>query len=310
MIITLSLNPAVDKTIEIKDFKVNGVNRVASARLDAGGKGINVSRMIGRLGGRSTAIGILAGASGGFIKKQLDALDIENDFLFIEGETRTNIKIVDSVNGMNTDINEMGPDIAAADLEEVLNRTLQAAGEDSILVLAGSVPGNVSKTVYQQLITAAGKKGVKTILDADGELFRLGIEAGPYMIKPNIHELSALFKREITSVDEAVELARGIFVYGIKIIVISLGGEGAILMTEDQTIMAEGLAVEVISTVGAGDAMVAALAFSLEKKHSLEEALMLASAASAASVMTPGTSPGELEVIEELKKRVKLKYIK
>lgn len=310
MIITLSLNPAVDKTIEIRDFKVNGVNRVTSSRLDAGGKGINVSRMIGRLGGRSKAVGVLAGASGAFIKKQLDALNIDNDFLFIEGETRTNIKIIDPVNGFNTDINEGGAEIAGEELEEAFNKALAGGDGDSFLVLSGSVPGNVSKAVYKQLIEAAGKKGMRTILDADGELLRLGIEAGPYMIKPNIHELSNLYNKEITSIEEAIELAEGIFAYGVKIIVISLGGEGSILMTENKTIIAEGLSVEVISTVGAGDAMVAALVLSLERKSSLEEALILATAASAASVMTPGTLPGELKVIEELKKRVTLKYIK
>ncbi len=310
MIITLSLNPAVDKTIEIRDFKVDGVNRVTSARLDAGGKGINVSRMISRLGGQSKAIGVLAGASGSFIKQQLASLGIENDFLFVEGETRTNIKIVDPVNGLNTDINENGPDIGVQDLEEIFNRTIGTSESGSILVLAGSVPGNVSKTIYKQLIAAAANKGIKTILDADGELFRLGIEAGPYMIKPNIHELSIHFKQEIASKEEAIALAKGLFVYGIKVIVISLGSDGAILMTEDTTIMAEGLSVEVISTVGAGDAMVAAFAYSLERGDALEEALRLAVAASAASVMTPGTSPGELAVIEDLKKKVTLKYIK
>lgn len=308
MIITLSLNPAVDKTLEIQDFKVNSVNRVSRARLDAGGKGINVSKMIARLGGRSTAIGVLAGSSGRYIKEQLDLLNIENDFIFVEGETRTNVKIVDSVNGLNTDINEGGPDISNNALDEVMEKALEAADENTILVLAGSVPANVSKETYKRMIAAAKSKGAKTILDADGELLRQGLEAGPYMIKPNINELGMLFNKDISNSQEAIDLAKELFSYGVEIIVISLGSEGSVLMTKDKTLLVEGLKVEVISTVGAGDAMVATLALAIERQYSLEDAIVLATAASAASVMTPGTSPGDPKVIEELKDRVRFKY--
>ena len=308
MIITLSLNPAVDKTIEIHDFKLNSVNRVSSARLDAGGKGINVSKMIDQLGGRSTAIGVLAGSSGRYIKEQLDLLNIENEFIFVEGETRTNIKIVDSVNGLNTDINEGGPHISDKALDEVLEKAIEAANEKTILVLAGSVPANVRKDIYKRMIAAAKSKGAKTILDADGDLLRQGLEAGPYMIKPNIHELGMLFNKEISNTQEAIVLAKELFSYGVEVIVISLGSEGSVLMTKEKTLLVDGLKVEVISTVGAGDAMVASLALAIERRYSLEDAIILATAASAASVMTPGTSPGELKVIEELKNRVSFKY--
>jgi len=308
MIITICLNPAIDKTIEIRDFKVNSVNRVSASRLDAGGKGINVSKMIDKLGGKSTVIGVLAGSSGRFIKEQLDLMNIENEFIFVEGETRTNIKIVDSINGFNTDINEAGPNISDKAIDEVLDKTIVAANEDTILVLAGSVPANVSKDIYKRMIAAAKSKGAKTILDADGELLRQGLEAGPYMIKPNIHELGVLFNKEISSPQEAIGFAKELFSYGVEIIVISLGSEGSVLMTKDKTLLVDGLKVEVISTVGAGDAMVASLALAIERQYSMEEAIVLATAASAASVMTPGTSPGDLAVINKLKNRVSFKY--
>lgn len=309
MIITLSLNPAVDKTIEIKDFRINSVNRVSTARLDAGGKGINVSKMIRNLGGESRAVGVLAGNSGKFIKDQLDILQIDNDFLFIDGETRTNIKIVDTINSTNTDINEGGPLISPNELQDVIRKTIEELLPHSILVLSGSVPTNVSKDIYKELIIAAKSKGAKTIVDADGELLSLAIGAAPFMIKPNINELETLFNKSITSTKEAIELAKGIFSFGVEIIVISLGSEGSIFMTREKTVIVEGLPVEVISTVGAGDAMVAALSLSIQREYTIEEAIILATAASAASVMTPGTSPGDLNTIVELKKRVNFNYI-
>ena len=309
MIITLTLNPAVDKTIEINDFKVNSVNRVSSNRLDCGGKGINVSKVLRVLEAESKAIGILAGESGQYIKGQLDNLKIENDFVFVEGETRTNIKIVDRTKNTNTDVNEKGPDVSRQDLDEVKHKILNTLKEKSVLVLSGSVPSNVNSDVYKDLILKAKEKGVKTLLDADGELLKQGIEAGPYLVKPNIHELERLFNKKITSVDEAIETAKKIFDHGVEIIVIALGAEGSIILTKEKTVIVEGLKVDVISTVGAGDAMVAALALSVHKEYSLEKAIVLATAASAASVMTSGTVPGELHIIKELEEKVRFRYV-
>jgi len=309
MVITLTLNPAVDKTIEIKDFKLNSVNRVTSSMLDAGGKGINVSKTISILQGKSKALGVLAGSTGNFIKKRLDELKIENYFLFIEGETRTNTKIVDPINGTYTDINERGPDISLVDLQKVINSTIEAVEKDGILVLSGSAPGNVSNTIYDDLIKAAGLRGAKTILDADGALLKSGIKASPYMIKPNINELSEFFDTNISTVNEAVKLARSIFEYGVKIIVISLGEKGAIFLTEDECITAEGLNIKALSTVGAGDAMVAAFAYAFERGMPHEEALILATATGAASALTLGTSPQNLSIVEDLRKQVKIKHI-
>lgn len=309
MIITLTLNPAVDKTIEINDFKINCVNRVCSSRLDAGGKGINVTKVIHALGGNSKAMGILAGKTGEFIKKQLDLLKIENDFLFVDGETRTNIKIVDRINNLNTDINEKGHNVSNHELKQVINKTLEAINNQSILVLSGSVPSNIDNDIYKVLITNAKERGAKTILDADGELLRKGIEAGPYLVKPNIHELERLYNKKISSPTEVIDHAKEIFKYGVELIVISLGREGSIFMTKDKTAIVQGIEVDAISTVGAGDSMVAALAVSIQREYTLEEAIILATATSAASVMTSGTEPGALNVVKDLRKKVRFDYL-
>ena len=310
MIITVTLNPAVDKTVEIKDVHINRVNRVSSLRLDAGGKGINVSKIVSSLGGKSRAIGFLGGKAGAFIKEYLDEIGIANDFIFVNGETRTNLKIVDPLQHTNTDINEIGPDISAEDSKQMDKYISHSINKQSVIVFSGSVPPNMGTDIYQKWIYSAKEKGAKTILDADGELLRLGIEAGPYLIKPNIHELERLLARKIESIEEAVECSRILMEkYGIEIVVVSMGEKGALFLNKEVTILAEGIAVNVKSTVGAGDSMVAALAYAIDEGYSFEKAAALAVAAGTANVMTCGTEPSSLKVIEELEKQVKWKYL-
>lgn len=310
MIITVTLNPAVDKTVEIGNFEVGAVNRVSSIRLDGGGKGINVSKVIKRLGGRSRASGILGGASGRFVKEYVDSLGIENDFLFIEGETRTNLKIVDSHRKTNTDINEPGPQVGIEDIEKLEKIVFGNMERDSILVLSGSVPVNVDKNIYARWIERAKKVGTKTLLDADGELLKQGVKAGPFLVKPNIHELERLLGTTVKDCTETERLARGLMeACGIEMAAVSLGEKGSVFLNKEASVFAHGLKVPVKSTVGAGDSMVAALAYSIDRGCGFEKAVMLAAAASTANVMTPGTQPPSYEVITALERKVLLSYI-
>jgi len=310
MIITVTLNPAVDKTVEINNFTSNSVNRVSSLRLDAGGKGINVSKVILSLGGKSKALGLLAGKAGMFIKNYLDEIGIINDFVFVKGETRTNLKIVDPLQHTNTDINEQGPDITPEDMEKMDHHISQAMDETSVIVFSGSVPPNVGQDIYRKWIEQAKNKGAKTILDADGELMQRGIEAGPYLIKPNIHELERLLARKIMNITEAVECSRLIMKkYGIEIVAVSMGEKGALFVNKEVTIFAQGLTVDVKSTVGAGDSMVAALAYAIDEGYAFEKAITLAVAAGTANVMTCGTEPSSLDVIKDLEKQVQWEYL-
>jgi 1-phosphofructokinase len=309
-IITVTLNPAIDKTVEINDLKVGNVNRISSVRVDAGGKGINVSKVIKSLGGESLALGILAGRNGEFINAYLDSLNIDNEFIFVEGETRTNLKVIDTFNHSNTDINEPGNPVKPEDLSRAQESIFREINEKSILILSGSVPEGIPKNIYGSWIITAKQLGAKTILDADGELLKEGLKAGPYLVKPNIHELEKFYDKKLNSMNEVIKAASELFEFGIEKIVVSLGEDGGLFMDKNNVIHAKGLSVPVKSTVGAGDSMVAALAVALEREYSLEETVVLATATSAANVMTSGTQPAELEAILDLAKKVKFEQIK
>lgn len=310
MIVTITLNPAIDKTVEISDFEIGAVNRVYSMRVDAGGKGINVSKVIKSLGGESKAVGIIGGTGGVFIKETLDRAGIKNDFHVINGETRTNLKIIDTSKKTNTDINEQGPLITFEDMERVKQQALSGLKPGDIVVLSGSVPANVDKSIYGMWISEAKKAGAKTILDADGDLLKHGVEAGPFLVKPNIHELRKLFGIELRTISDIEKYGRSLMKkYGIEEVVVSLGPEGAVFIDKECSILGRNIEVEVKSTVGAGDAMVAALAYSINRGCSLEETVALSMATSNANVMTSGSQAADYETIAGLQKAVKFEYI-
>lgn len=301
MIYTVTLNPALDKTVEIPSLTVDAVNRITSMRTDPGGKGINVSKVIGKLGGNSIAAGILGGDTGRAILSALESMGLTTCFHFVEGETRTNMKIIDPEAHTNTDINEPGVTVSEEILGELLTELLGKVTEKDIVVISGSMPKGSPQDTYYTWTKAFREKGAKVILDADGELLKAGLKASPYLIKPNNHELSALTGKTLETPKELEETARSLMKeYGIEKTVVSMGSAGALYVTADETIYAEGLKVPVGSTVGAGDSVVAALAVAEESGMSLEETVCLSTATGAANVMCSGTQAAEYEVIEKL----------
>lgn len=305
MIYTVTLNPALDKTVEIPSLTVDSVNRITAMRTDPGGKGINVSKVIHKLGGRSIAAGILGGATGRAIQSAVEEMGIETLFCFVEGETRTNLKVIDPVNHTNTDINEPGVTVSEEVLKALREQLLAKLSADDIVVLSGSLPKGAPADTYRTWVTACREKGAKVILDADGKLLAAGLEASPYLIKPNNHELSGLLGQRLETKEELKEAAcRLMERYGIAKVVVSMGGDGALYVTKDAAVYAEGLKVPVGSTVGAGDSVVAALAVAEERGFSLEEAVRLSTATGAANVMCSGTQAAEYEVIEGLLAKV------
>lgn len=305
MIYTVTLNPALDKTVEIPSLTVDSVNRITTMRTDPGGKGINVSKVISKLGGESIATGILGGGTGHFIEDALTEAKLASDFLFVEGETRTNLKVIDPVNHTNTDLNEPGVTVSEEILNRLLSRLLEKIVPGDIVVLSGSLPKGSPKDTYFTWTKACKEAGAKVILDADGELLLAGLKASPYLIKPNNHELSALLGKTLSTPEELAKAGRELMSqYGIAKIVVSMGGDGALYLTENETIYAKGLKVPVGSTVGAGDSVVAALAVSEAEGMSLADTVVLSTATGAANVMQSGTQAAEYDVIKELLPKV------
>ncbi|HMA60526.1 MAG TPA: 1-phosphofructokinase [Halanaerobiales bacterium] len=309
MIKTLTLNPAVDKTIIVEDFKIDNLNRVKEVYKDAGGKGINVSKMINNLNGKTTATGFLGGYTGKYIKEELDKMNIEHDFIEVEKETRTNIKMVDRSKKTFTDINENGALVSKEKIQRLKSSIFSNLKEDDILTLSGSVPKGLNDTIYAEIIEMAKEKKIETILDADGNLFAEGVKAGPTLIKPNDHELSMYFNKDFKNLDEMIKAAQRFFDTGIEMVMLSLGEKGAVFLNKEKKIKINPLQITVKSTVGAGDAMVAGLALGMEKKLSAEEMVSLAAAASSASLVNNGTEMGKKEEVEKFIEKIEISYI-
>jgi 1-phosphofructokinase len=307
MIYTVTLNPALDKTVEIVDFSIDCVNRVSSLRTDPGGKGINVSKVIRSLGGRSVAVGLLGGETGRTIGAALKSLGLETDFMMVSGETRTNLKVIDPAGHTNTDINEPGFSVSEEILSELLKHLRTRLQKDDIVVLAGSLPKGAPEDTYRRWGAACREAGAKVMLDADGVALRAGLASSPYLIKPNHHELAALIGEMLQTPQDLLRAARRLMEqYAITKAVVSMGGDGALYVTSDAAIYAEGLKVPVKSTVGAGDSVVAALAVAEEDALSPEETVRLLTAVSAANVMCSGTQAAEYNTIRELISQVRL----
>ena len=309
MIYTVTLNPAVDKTVVIESLRTGSVNRVGSVREDAGGKGINVSKCLQKLGADSVAAMILAGDTGKRLENMLKAMEIPVLSVWADGESRTNLKIIDPVKKENTDINEPGPKVSAELLESLKEKLGEKIQAGDIVILSGSLPAGVDRGLYGEWTSYFRSLGACVYLDADGEPMHKGMAAIPYMIKPNNDELAALLGKSALTMEEMLSEGKRLRDTGIEEIIISLGGDGALFVSRDGCYHGEGLSVPVKSTVGAGDSVVAAAAFGQVRNLNREDRIRLCVAIGAASVMQSGTQPPEAELVWELAEQVKVKKL-
>lgn len=309
MIITVTLNPALDRTVRVPRFAVGCVNRVDETRMDPGGKGINVSKVLHALGGESIAMGIVGGSTGEFIRDQMDQLGIRNDFVFVRAETRTNLKVVDPERGTNTDINEPGVPVERPALMEIWEKLCAAAKPGDTVLFAGKNPPGVPDGQLADWITKLRQSGVHVALDTVGMAMKIGVAAGPSLIKPNEAELEELCEAPMQTVDAKIAAAQHVAANGVEHVVVSMGAEGALFVSGKQVIRAYGVNVPVASTVGAGDAMLASVLMDLEHGRSWEEIAARAVAVSAANVMCSGSQPAGLSMIEPLIGKVRVERL-
>lgn len=309
MIVTVTMNPAIDKTIDIDALDRGGLNRIQKVEYDAGGKGINVSKTIRELGGTSIAAGFLGGNAGRTIEAVLNDKGIQNDFIWVDGETRTNTKVFEKT-GEVTELNEPGPQISDEQVEQLMKKLEGYADADTLFIFAGSIPNGVDKGIYRKMIERVHAHGAKVLLDADGELFRNALDAAPDIIKPNRVELEEFAGYDYrASLDELLATAKSLKSKGIGTVAVSMGKSGAMFVRDGYEVKCPALSVKAHSTVGAGDAMVAALAYAWDQKLDNEQTVRMCIATSAGAVTTIGTKPPSRELVDELMKQVVIEEI-
>ena len=290
MILTVTLNPAIDRTIYINQFRPGQVNVIESQVQDPGGKGINVSRFMQLNGEETIAMGFLAGDAGKWIETQCKAKGITPHFVFIEGETRTNQKLVSLDTGATTDLNEKGPTLSENDLNRFLSDYIDHLKEGIWVVIAGSLPKGVPANFYTTLVEQAKAKGAKVALDINGALLKANPNAVPNFIKPNLEELEALVGRPLATHQEIQEAVVPMLEKGIERICVSLGAEGSLFIDKKQMLQVKVPRVTVLSTVGAGDSMVSGYVYGQVKALPLEKSIQIAAAASVIAVTKEGTN--------------------
>ncbi|MGV3322375.1 1-phosphofructokinase [Streptococcus hyovaginalis] len=269
MIYTVTLNPSIDYIVRLETVSVGHVNRMASDDKYAGGKGINVSRVLKRLAIDNTATGFIGGFTGHFITDQLEHEGITTAFVPVSQDTRINVKIKAD---QETEINGQGPVISAQELANLKDQLAHLTSDD-VVVFAGSAPSNLGNQVYKELLPIAKEAGAAIVCDFEGQTLLDSLAYKPLLVKPNNHELEAIFEVRLTSLDDIETYARKILEMGAQNVLISMAGDGALLVTQEAAYFAKPIKGQVKNSVGAGDSMVAGFTGELVKSGDPLEAL-------------------------------------
>ncbi|MDH5695356.1 MAG: 1-phosphofructokinase [Dehalococcoidia bacterium] len=309
MIATITLNPSLDQHITVDGLVVDGTNRWARLHRYAGGKGIDVSRAIHEMGGRTIAYGFIGGAVGRSAEILLDEEGVPFSFTPIQRETRTNFIITDTKNSQQTRIDAPGPRISKREWERFVRKMLRIRPSPDLIVAGGSAPPGIPSEVYYTITMEAKTFGVRTILDADTQWLAEGVKAKPYLIKPNIREAAGLLDRELPTEEAIIKAALDLIEMDIEIVVISRGKDGIIAASKKEIIKAVPPPLKVRSAVGAGDCTVAGLALKLANEEPLGEACRLGVAMGTAAVLTPGTELAHRADVEKLLPQIKVEEI-
>ena len=302
MTTTVTLSPCLDKTVSCERFDIDSLNRVELLSLDIGGKGINVSRALKRLGLKTWALGFNF-TGGEMIEKTLERENIPFDFIKCEGDLRINLKVFDKSRRNTIEINEKSAFVSDEQLGEFISSFIRVVRKSDNLVLTGSLPQGIPADIYKTLGELATEQNpdIKLILDAQGEVLLKGLEAKPFMIKPNLHELEVTFGVKLGSTDEVVSLCKKIIAdYGVSVVLASMGAKGAVIVSESEALFKEPIRVDVKSTQGAGDSMVAGACLAMSKGLGLGETLDYAICCAGGAISGIGTSFCSLERLNEL----------
>ena len=306
MIYTLTLNPAVDKEYSVQHLAFDEVLRASNMQVDFGGKGFNVSRMLAVLGASSIAIGLAGGNNGDLLRKGLESAGIHTDFVKIEGDTRTDVSIVEENHGRHIKVNEPGPLVSEKEIAALITKiTLLAAPED-YWILSGSLPPGIPENVYAQIIHIVQKIGARAILDSSGEALRLGSLAGPYLVKPNASEASQISRMPAETFEDLARICQYFHALGVEVAVISAGKKGAFLSDGNKQWIGHPPDIKELNPIGSGDAMLAGIAWQFALGGEPTDALRWGLACGAAAASQPGTGMASKAVVKSLFDKTRL----
>lgn len=301
MVLSVTLNPCVDHAVFLDQLNWNGTNRISRVERDAGGKGLNVSRIYAALGGVTSATGFLGGSPAEFIRAVLQAESVKDEFIEVTGVTRTNISIEDLSGQPPTTLNEKGPEISTQEFATLLARIDQLSQNATWVTFGGSVPPGLPSDAYGELFKAV--KG-RFVLDADGDALVAGLKHQPHFVKPNASEASALLGKPIETDEQALNAVKELYDLiggGDRYAVISRGKSGAVVCGPGrEVILGHSPTVTPKSTVGSGDSLIGGMLWAIDQQKPLAESLKWGLSAGAATATTDGTRIGDRETIQRL----------
>ena len=311
MIATVTLNPSLDEWMQLASLRVGSLNRAVGFARYPGGKGLNVSRVVRELGGRTVAFGLAGGEDGLILRERINRLTIPHEFISVAGSTRNNYKIVTRRPDGLTEINTQGPRVSARVLRALERRLLGRRPRPGVVALSGSLPPGAPAMIYYRWIRALRRRGIAAVLDASGSALRHGVRARPWMIKPNRQEAEELLGRRIRGLAGAARAVRQLLDAGPEIVILSLGPEGALLASSAPSGVwfARPPAVALASAVGAGDSLVGGFLVGRMQGRPLLEAFRLGVASGTATAMTPGTELCHAADVRRLLRRVAIRQV-
>lgn len=306
MILTVTMNAAIDKRYVVKCFEEGQVNRVTTCTYTPGGKGLNVSKPASIAGAEVVATGFVGGHAGDYIVDSLKNFGIKSEFYHMNEESRSCINIWNEEKREQTEFLEPGFTVSEEDFDKFMEKFEKLIVQADVVAISGSLPKGLDGTAYQRMVKAVKNAGKKVILDTSGNLLEMGIKAKPTMVKPNIDEIRMLTGSHCDTREELVEAAQKIHSAGIEVVVISLGGEGSVLVCDNGVYRAVVPKIDAVNTVGCGDSMIAGFALGFEKNLPIEETLKLASAISAAAALREETGFFVKEDMERILPDIKI----
>ncbi|WP_044640050.1 1-phosphofructokinase [Risungbinella massiliensis] len=304
MIYTVTLNPSIDLIVHVEDLQLNKLNRMQKEQKFPGGKGINVSRILQRIGVDTTPLGFIGGFTGQFIMDALSNENITHDFVQVEGDSRINLKLK-SLAG-ETEINGQGPVITPNQYEQFLQKLTKLKSGDT-LVLAGSIPKTIPVELYKELLLSYTQLGVRVVVDTSGEALKRVIDHRPFLIKPNHHELGELFQTTFHSIEEIIPYGKRLQEKGVAHLIVSMADKGALLFTQNGIYQSNVPQGKVVNSVGAGDSVVAGFIGRLQQTNDVIEAFRFGIATGSATAFSPDLA--SKEKIAELYPQVEIKKI-